>query len=267
MASRFKRGFTLMELLIVVALLAILLIAILISLNARGQIEKANDARRKRDLATLQRALEDWYNDKGCFPMAHEICYDTPLNVCRAVKTVSSRICHVCGTANGSPSFSPYLTKLPCDPEHPNHKYLYEVEVQPSSLCTGNFCNTQVCSTNYCPQWYRVYTDFDIGTGQQFDKDSIAVGCTKDGCGPSADAANKSGGVFLPFGYDWGISSTNKSLETSETYVCVDSSNRCQVCPSPGDYDSCYNNAGCTDKNRIYASAYACLHSSPPPIN
>ncbi len=63
-----QNGFTIMELLIVVTIIAIISVAVLISINARGQIGKTGDARRKADLSTLKKVLEDFYNDKNRYP-------------------------------------------------------------------------------------------------------------------------------------------------------------------------------------------------------
>lgn len=63
-----KQGFTLMELLTVVAILAILALAIFFVLNPMTQIKKAHDSRRKADLRKLQTVLEDYYNDHNAYP-------------------------------------------------------------------------------------------------------------------------------------------------------------------------------------------------------
>lgn len=81
-----KKGFSLIELLAVVAILAIL---ILISFYAfKAQLAKGRDAKRKADLAKLQRALEDRLNDAICYP--------------------DGLVCNA--------DFAPYLPKVPCDP-------------------------------------------------------------------------------------------------------------------------------------------------------
>jgi prepilin-type N-terminal cleavage/methylation domain-containing protein len=87
-----RQGFTLMEILIVVAILMILLMATL--LNLRGQAARAQDSRRKTDLYMLRKALEDYYNDHNAFP------YQQTFNQ------------YHCGSAD----MAPYLTQVPCDP-------------------------------------------------------------------------------------------------------------------------------------------------------
>lgn len=124
-----KYSFTILELLLTVAIIAILATAVLALINPKKQIEKAWDGKRKKELSTLQKVLEDWYNDKNCYPKPSEICY----------QTLSETEGYICGNEPTSPDFSPYLNKLPCDPQHPNKKYLYQVD---------NFD---------CPSSYKIY--------------------------------------------------------------------------------------------------------------
>jgi prepilin-type N-terminal cleavage/methylation domain-containing protein len=61
-----KRGFTLTELLVVVSLISFL--AILVTSYFRGQIFKANDAKRKANLQRISQALEEYEKDFSCYP-------------------------------------------------------------------------------------------------------------------------------------------------------------------------------------------------------
>lgn len=89
-----KRGFTLTELLITVAILAILT---LLALNMVGtQRDKAADAKVKSDLSRLKIAFEDYYSDHNCYPPAD--WFD------------ESADC-------GKNYLSPYLSSIPCDPK------------------------------------------------------------------------------------------------------------------------------------------------------
>ncbi len=85
-----KHGFTLMEILIVVSILLLLLF--LVMLNFKTQLNRANDAKRKTDLQKIQKAYEEYFNDKGCYP--------------------DQWVLRSCG-GNG---LDPYLPKIPCDP-------------------------------------------------------------------------------------------------------------------------------------------------------
>jgi len=88
-----NKGFTLVELLIVVAILAILIIVSLASLTKERT--KAQDAKIKADLHSLKIAFENYYNDNNCYPPA--AWFDDASD---------------CESSN----LSPYLKTLPCDP-------------------------------------------------------------------------------------------------------------------------------------------------------
>ena len=228
------RGFTLMELLIIITLIAILATALLILFNPKKQIEKAWDTKRKNDLNTLRKVLEDYYNDKGCYPTGNIICYNTPKENKKGVgvgATLVGYSCNICGTEPTSPNFSPYLSVLPCDPQHPNKDYLYQYD--PSS----------------CPQWFRIYSMFSI----RDDSDSKFLGCPYGGCGLAYPPA-----PTPQYGYDYGVSNT--VLESSNVYNCVDTTNICNVCNT---YDQCLIDPGCKDKNKIYGSRGWCCAANP----
>lgn len=93
--TRNRSGFTLTEMLIVVAILAFILVLILLSF--RGQMAKGNDAKRKSDLDRFRIALEDYHNDKSCY------LPDSP---------AGTNIFTNCGGSQ----LDPYLKSIPCDP-------------------------------------------------------------------------------------------------------------------------------------------------------
>jgi general secretion pathway protein G len=59
-------GFTLIELMVVIAIIGILAGIIMVSLSAAKG--RANDAKRKSDLKNLSLALSQYYNDNGAYP-------------------------------------------------------------------------------------------------------------------------------------------------------------------------------------------------------
>lgn len=228
-----RLAFTLMELLIVIALIAIIAVVALVLFNPWQQIGKGYDAKRKHDLNELRKAYEDYYNDKGCYPTGNVICYNTPKEDKKGM-TLVGYSCNICGNETAPPqfsSFSPYLSVLPCDPEHPRKDYLYQYE--PSS----------------CPLWYRLYTDFS----NEKDAESINLGCGLGGCGLKYPPA-----PTPQYGYDYGVSNTN--LEISSVYNCINPSNICSTCNT---YSQCIVDPGC-DINKIYGSRGLCCVKNPP---
>lgn len=230
-------GFTLMELLIVVGLIAILAIVAIILFNPWSQIGKGYDTKRKHDLNELRKAYEDYYNDKGCYPTGAVVCYDTPKENKKGFgggATLVGYSCNICGN-EAAPSqfskFSSYLSSLPCDPEHPKKDYLYQYD--PTS----------------CPSWYRLYTDLNSNE----DLDSVDLGCAMGGCGLQYPPA-----PTPKYGYDYGVSSTN--IEVSNAFNCINPSNICSTCIT---YDRCMVDSGCPDKSKIYGSYGLCCNKNP----
>jgi prepilin-type N-terminal cleavage/methylation domain-containing protein len=177
-----KSGFTLAEILIVIAILGIVFVAMMAFFNPKRQIDKAIDNRRKTDLNKLKTFLEDWYNDHGCYPKPSEICYDNAAN---------DNPCSLCGKESSSPKLSDNFP-LPCDPSHPAKDYLYYVD------------------TVTCPQWYHIYAKFQANSSR-LDPESITLGCYYGGCGIAPD-----------YGYDYAVYSSNTMLSHSNKFSCYD---------------------------------------------
>jgi type II secretion system protein G len=166
-----KRGFTLIELVIVIAMLGLFAVAVLAVLNPLGQIQKANDARRKTDLEQVQRALEVYYQDNGSYPSNSS---NYRIQVVVAGKTTE--------LPWGS-AFLTYMNKLPADP-NASHTYVYY------SPASSN------------GQTYYLYASLDRGSKDPQACNSGSA-CTTLGVGsfPSATAC---GGTC-----NFGVSSSN----------------------------------------------------------
>lgn len=202
-----KKGFTLTEVMIAFAIIAMILITSYFVFFK--QIFKAQDGKRKADLHTLTNILEDFYNDSGCYPKPTEICYDPDGN----------EPCHICGKeADPMPNF-----RLPCNPDHPEKKYLYEVE------------------NSTCPQWYRIYTELS--------NPDESEGCIHGSCGPD-------GG-----GFDYGVSSPNVDLEKSDELWGYEpgENGTCSVCGSPEDCEDQLNGGHITE---IYGTYSHCCNNN-----
>jgi len=249
-----------MELLIVIAIIVILGILLIVLLNPLQQICKANDAKRKHDLSVLNKVFEDYYNDKGCYPKPSDVCYDvlpSPLNVCTSSHgNIISQVCHICGNDSNSPSaLNSYLTKLPCDPDQPAKKYTYEVESK-----SGMACHDAGDATSTCPSWYRVYSQLC----NREDQDSGALGCGGGGCGLDIFTLPVAVLTPYPYGFDYGVSSPNKTVNRSSAYYCYNADipiRKCNTCGAT--YDICTANTHCPETTKIYGSKEACCGANP----
>jgi len=131
------------ELLIVLGAIALLAVFILFALKT--QIAKGRDARRKADLEKTQKALEDYMNDKGCYPNPSEIANE------------ESKICQK--------NFSPYLGQLPCDPiNNAYFNYFYSYD-----------------GSEECKSWYKIYAKLENTKDPIISRVGCADGCGPGG--------------------------------------------------------------------------------------
>lgn len=106
-----QKGFTLVEMLIVLGIVGVVATMLIVGINPLDQIRKSSDADRKSDIAQLQKALELYYQDNGSYP-ASSADYKLYIN--------STTL------AWGTSSWLPYMSKLPKDPS-PSRSYQYYV--------------------------------------------------------------------------------------------------------------------------------------------
>jgi type II secretion system protein G len=84
-----KKAFTLIELLIVIAVIGVL-IAIILP-NLIGMRERARDSKRKNDLAQLKTALRMYFNDYNSYPQSsidEKICCSDPITCDQCIDSI-----------------------------------------------------------------------------------------------------------------------------------------------------------------------------------
>lgn len=106
------KGFTLIELIVVIAVLSILMFGIILVINPLGQFQKARDAQRKSDLRQVQHIIEQYYNDNGSYPVISQFGGNTCLSFSNwGCWSDPSSVSFIFGQNNTS-----YIKKLPTDP-------------------------------------------------------------------------------------------------------------------------------------------------------
>ena len=123
---RKAKGFTLIELIVVIGILAVLASGLITIFNPFAQFQKAQDAKRKSDLSQIQKSLEVYYQDNGRYP-------DNPDNP-------SANDYRIKGL-DGNPvswgqRWQPYINILPKDP---NSTKQYVYYVSPTSNGQGYY--------------------------------------------------------------------------------------------------------------------------------
>lgn len=101
---RASRGFTIVELLIVIVVIAILAAISVVAYS--GIQQRARDAQRQNDIQAITKALELYYIDKGYYP------------VCTGSTSINTSWCTTADAswANMSPLLASYMSKVPQDP-------------------------------------------------------------------------------------------------------------------------------------------------------
>lgn len=115
-----ENGFTLIEIVVVLAILSVLIGVVITGLNPSAQLEKARDATRLHDLSQIKVALDTYYNDKKCYPVKSSFFFGSPFK-----------------SADGA---TLYMQKVPQDPTRGGRAYTYQTK-----------------EGDTCPQWNVLY--------------------------------------------------------------------------------------------------------------
>jgi len=97
-----NKGFTLVELLVTISILAILMTIAMISY---GNVQKnARDNKRKSDISTIQSALEQYHSDQGYYPTSSD--FNIPVTVTSLVFGTKTYLSKVPFPASGTYSYT-----------------------------------------------------------------------------------------------------------------------------------------------------------------
>ncbi len=123
---RINNGFTLVEIMVVIGIIAILTAALLSMLNPAKQFARARNSQRRADISTIATALEQYYADNNEYPES-----DT-------IDTLGTLLTGTSGTTDV------YLKVMPKDPKSPTMNYCYNNN--PDELSTNNYQNFLLCA-------------------------------------------------------------------------------------------------------------------------
>lgn len=104
------RGFTLIEILIAIAIIGVLSTIGIAMLNPLEQTKKGRDAQRKNDLFAIRNALDAYNSDNNFYPSSD-----------------NNKIKDGDNVISWGDAWEPYIIKLPKDPLSPQQDYYYEV--------------------------------------------------------------------------------------------------------------------------------------------
>jgi len=107
------KAFTLLELLLVIAIIAVLAGIIMFSLNPAERIQKANNTKRKADVDSIKRAINTYGLDNGGTELDLSICTNT---ICEICSTTDVGTCTTVGKLNIGGLIGTQLSSIPLDP-------------------------------------------------------------------------------------------------------------------------------------------------------
>ena len=121
-----RKGFTLIELLMVIGLIGVLSTIVVVTINPAAMFARARDATRKKDLLSIQAALELYRSDEGVYKA--QVGGANRLNTTDC-PPASSSLTSTTGTVT-------YIKTIPCDPRsttvYNSGNYFY-------TLSSGNY--------------------------------------------------------------------------------------------------------------------------------
>ena len=137
-----QKAFTLIELLLVVAVIATLAVIIFLSLNPAQRIKDAKDARRTTDVDQILSAIHEYVIDtKGTFPVSSpqaEVQLGTATSGCGIVTGGCNALSTAC--TDLSVKLVKYLDVMPIDPTGTQYVTKYTVIVDANNIVTVRAC-------------------------------------------------------------------------------------------------------------------------------
>lgn len=127
-----KKGFTLLEILLVIAAIGILAAIVIVAINPNRQLAQARDAERSSEINTLYKALNQYLIDNGEYPSeVAGIAGGTYGEVC--AEGVSLTDCQNAGLIYLGDLVPDYIAGIPSDPQTSGNSAGYHIHVSPAS--------------------------------------------------------------------------------------------------------------------------------------
>ncbi len=132
--KRTRKGFTLLEILLVIAAIGILAAIVLVAINPNRQIAQARNAQRRSDVNTIYKALEQYLIDNGRYPNSIST---TPRYICNTGVEQVGGSTNCTDRADLRELVPTYIAGIPKDPQATGANTGYNVVINPNNNKVG----------------------------------------------------------------------------------------------------------------------------------
>ena len=133
-----SKGFTLLEILLVVGIIAILAGIVIVAINPGRQLAQTRNVERRSDLKQINSAIQQFYIDHSYYPASSTDYITSLVEICDTGTATSSNDCS--GFVNLTELVPTYITAIPVDPQGPVaflNKIIIQFTLLPEELDIG----------------------------------------------------------------------------------------------------------------------------------
>lgn len=239
-----KLGFTLIELIIVISIIALIATGILIAVNPARRIGETKDAERWSDITAIAKAIDNYTADNGHMPSDFNIGTLTTDSKVVLCSSASQLTCdgqtNDCAVINDTDFLGSYLPQLPVDPDKNNNSDTgYYVTVTAGNVLSFGVCNPY--SNSNAPIVTSKTEGWTCGSNLINPIDDLTYGsvlaldgnCWMDrNLGATQRATSGTDSSAYGYLYQWGRYTDGHQTRTSATTATLSSSDT----PGHGDF-------------------------------
>jgi prepilin-type N-terminal cleavage/methylation domain-containing protein len=130
MTRKQNKGFTLLEILLVIAAIGILAAIVLVAINPNRQIAQARNTARQADINTIQKAVEQYLIEKGSYPSSIST---TPGYICNTGTEQIGGSTNCSGRVDLRELVPDYIAGIPKDPQATGTSTEYNILINPNN--------------------------------------------------------------------------------------------------------------------------------------
>lgn len=140
-----KSGFTLLEILLVIGIIAVLAVVIIVALNPAKRFEDARNSRRLSDIQSILSAIQQYMVDNNGSIPSGITTSEMQIGGAGEGCELDTEICDAFGggCANLAEPLGPYLKEIPLDPENGSIEFShYSVQMDANNIVTVRACES-----------------------------------------------------------------------------------------------------------------------------